>query len=210
MDPGDGNDVLEGEAGSDTMIFNGAGGAETFDFSRDGNRLRFFRQPGNVLMSTDGLENVVVNALGSADVTTINDLTGTDVQKAIIDLGLTLGAAGGDGAADQVILNGTAGDDVVTVSGGSGTVRANGLVPSLEMTDVEATDQLSIQTLDGNDTVDSAGLAAGTIRAARRRGLTPLTWVRRSRRTTTVRRLRRAPGRRAGDRGRRQRVTAQR
>jgi hypothetical protein len=41
---------VEGEAGTDTMIFNGAGVAENFDFSANGNRLKFFRNVANITM----------------------------------------------------------------------------------------------------------------------------------------------------------------
>lgn len=161
-DPGDGNDVIEGDSGQDTMIFNGAGGAETFDLSANGGRLRFFRQPGNVLMDTNNLEIVVVNALGSSDVITVNDLTGTDVRLADVDLGGALGASGGDGAVDTVIVNGTNGDDDVTVSGDD-PIRVQGLVPTVEISDAEANDQLRIETLAGNDDVDTDALAPGSI-----------------------------------------------
>ena len=55
-DPGDGSDVIEGEAGTDTMLFNGAGGPEQVDLSANGNRLKFFRVQANITMDTDGVE----------------------------------------------------------------------------------------------------------------------------------------------------------
>ena len=51
-DPGDGSDVVEGQDDADTMLFNGASGAEQVDLSANGNRLRFLRNPGNVTMDT--------------------------------------------------------------------------------------------------------------------------------------------------------------
>ena len=72
-DPGDGSDTIEGDAGTDTMVFNGAGASETVDVSANGNRLRFFRNPGNVTMDTHGVERVDFNALGGADVVTVDD-----------------------------------------------------------------------------------------------------------------------------------------
>jgi hypothetical protein len=45
-DPGDGSDVVEGQDGSDIMVFNGAGAPEQVDLSPNGNRLRFFRNRG--------------------------------------------------------------------------------------------------------------------------------------------------------------------
>ena len=74
-DPGDGSDVVEGEAGADTMRFNGANIAEQVDLSANGNRLRFFRDQANITMDTAGVERVDFNALGGADLVTVNDLT---------------------------------------------------------------------------------------------------------------------------------------
>ena len=37
-DPGDGSDTVEGEAGPDRMLFNGAGVGETMDVSANGGR----------------------------------------------------------------------------------------------------------------------------------------------------------------------------
>ncbi len=46
--PGDDNDTLEGQAGFDTMLFNGANVAENIDISANGGRVRFFRNIANV------------------------------------------------------------------------------------------------------------------------------------------------------------------
>ena len=59
------------------MLFNGAGGAEQVDLSANGNRLRFFRgTQGTITMDTRCVERVDFNALGGADLVTVNDLTG--------------------------------------------------------------------------------------------------------------------------------------
>ena len=55
-DPGDGSDVVEGQDGTDTMLFNGSNGDEIFDASANGGRLRFTRNLGNIVMDTDGVE----------------------------------------------------------------------------------------------------------------------------------------------------------
>ena len=71
--------------------------------------------------TSNGVENIQVNALGGADTIVVNDLTGTDAKQVNIDLSGTAGSGQGDGAADNVIVNGTAGDDTVTVaSSGAG------------------------------------------------------------------------------------------
>ena len=66
-DPGDGSDVVEGRSGADTMLFNGAAVAEQVDVSANGNRLTFFRNPGNITMDTAGVERVDFNALAGTD-----------------------------------------------------------------------------------------------------------------------------------------------
>ena len=116
-DPGDGSDVVEGDDGADTMVFNGAGVAETVELSASANRLRFSRNPGTITMDTAGVERVDFNALGGADVTTVNDLTGTDVTAVDIDLAGALGGATGDGQPDRVVVNATDDVDAIDVSG---------------------------------------------------------------------------------------------
>ena len=86
--PGDGSDTIEGQAGTDTMLFNGANVNENIDLSANGNRLRFFRDVANITMDTDGVEQVDFNALGGADTITVNDLTRHRRDKAVnLDLG---------------------------------------------------------------------------------------------------------------------------
>lgn len=163
-DPGDGSDTLEGGAGSDTMVFNGAGASEHVDLSANGSRLKFFRDAGNITMDTAGIERVDFNALGGADVVTVNDLTGTGVSRVRVDLAGTLGGIAGDGQADRVIVNGTNGSDAIDVSGDSSLVKVSGLAATTEILHSElANDRLEVNTLAGVDTVGSAGLAAGAI-----------------------------------------------
>jgi Ca2+-binding RTX toxin-like protein len=162
-DPGDGSDTIDGADGRDTMVFNGAGVADTVDLSANGNRLRFFRNPGNITMDTGGVEFVVFNALGGADNVTVNDLAGTDVTSVDLDLAGALGGTTGDGQTDHVVVNGTNGDDAVTVAGVAGDVNVTGLAPTVELRHAEANDQLDFETFGVNDTVASGGLAAGAI-----------------------------------------------
>ena len=100
--PGDGSDTVEGQAGVDTLLFNGANIAEKIDISANGGRLRFTRDVGNITMDLNDVERINFNALGGADNIVINDLSGTDVTEVNIDLRAR--PAVGDGAADQVIV----------------------------------------------------------------------------------------------------------
>ena len=83
---------------------------------------------------------------------TLDDLSGTDLDTAAIDLSATQG--GGDGAADTVIQNGTAKADRVRVTREGDGVVVGGLQPLTTITGSEAAnDQLQINTLAGNDSV---------------------------------------------------------
>jgi hypothetical protein len=157
-DPGDASDTVEGDDGTDTMLFNGAAGDEQVDLSANGNRLRFFRTQGIVTMDTAGVEQVDFNALGGADLATVNDLTGTDVRAVNLDLGVS------DGKPDRVVVNATNGDDTITVFGDAGGVNVKGLAAIVAILHSEiANDRLEINTLAGTDGVDSRGLATGVI-----------------------------------------------
>ena len=89
--PGDDNDTLEGQAGFDTMLFNGANIAENIDISANGGRVRFFRNIANVTMDLNDVEAIDFNALGGADTITVNDLSGTDVTEVNLNLAGTIG-----------------------------------------------------------------------------------------------------------------------
>jgi Ca2+-binding RTX toxin-like protein len=162
-DPGDGSDIVEGQDGSDTMRFNGAAAAEQFTLSANGNRLRFFRDVGNITMDTAGVERVDVNALGGADLVTVNDLTGTDVSSLNVDLAGSLGGTAGDAALDRVVVNGTAGNDAIKVAGDPSGVSVSGLRSQVSIQHQEPTDQLEVHGLAGADSIDASALAAGAI-----------------------------------------------
>src|SRR4029078_1989340 len=112
-DPGDGSDTVEGQAGLDTMLFNGANVSERIDVSANGERLRFFRDIANITMDVNDAEGVDFRALGGADTVTVNDLSGTDVRVVRSDLAGVAGGAAGDGQPDQVIVNSTNRKDAI-------------------------------------------------------------------------------------------------
>ena len=98
--PGDGSDTVEGQAGTDTLLFNGANINEKIDVSANGGRVRFTRDVANITMDLNGVEHINFTALGGADNITVNDLAGTGVTQVNIDLAATPGSGAGDGAAD--------------------------------------------------------------------------------------------------------------
>ena len=163
-DPGDGSDTVEGQDGHDTMLFNGANIDENIDISANGSRVLFTRDIGNITMDLNGVEQVDFAARGGADTITVNDLTGTDLTTINLDLAGIPGSGIGDGQADAVIVNGTNGNDTIVVSGSAGNVDVTGLAAAVHITASEgANDQLTINALAGDDTVDASGLQAGVI-----------------------------------------------
>jgi Ca2+-binding RTX toxin-like protein len=162
--PGDGSDVVEGQGGADRMVFNGANIGENIDVSANGSRVRFFRNVANITMDLNGVERIDFNALGGADMIVVNDMSGTDLNHLNISLAATIGGASGDGQPDTVMVNGTSGADHITVSGSGTTASVSGLAATVTVTAAESTlDQLIIDALAGDDTIDASGLAAGVI-----------------------------------------------
>jgi hypothetical protein len=58
---------------------------------------------------------------------------------------------------------GTPGDDHITVTGSGANVTIAGLAPTITPVLLDRQDALQINTLDGNDTVDSSGLRPGLV-----------------------------------------------
>ena len=161
-DPGDDNDTLEGEPGTDRLRFNGANIAENIDIVPNGGRVLFTRNVATVTMDLNDVEVVDFNALGGLDNAVINNMAGTDLTQVNVALGAANG--GGDGAVDNVTLNGTPGNDVVSINGGPGFLGATGLLTGLSVTGGEAAnDRLTVNADAGGDTVDASGVALGAM-----------------------------------------------
>ena len=162
--PGDGSDTVDGGAGTDTLVFNGANAGENIDISADGQRVRLFRDVGDVTMDLGGIEHIQLATAGGADTVTVNDLTGTDAKQVAIDLSATRGSGQGDGQADTVIVNGTAADDRVSVVSSGSSVVVNGLAGRVTINGADAgIDSLVVNSGAGNDTIDASRLHAGQV-----------------------------------------------
>jgi len=161
--PGDDSDTLEGQDGFDRMLFNGANVAEEIAISANGGRVLFFRNIATVAMDLDDVEGIDFRALGGADTIVVNDLSGTDVTELNTDLAAFSGG-GGDAQPDNVIVNGTNGDDVVVAAGDASGVAVFGLAAQVNITGAEAAnDRLTVNAHDGDDVVEGSGLAADAI-----------------------------------------------
>ncbi len=163
--PGDGSDVVEGQAGNDTLLFNGANVAEKIDISANGGRVRFFRDVATVTMDLNDVETIQFNALGGADNIVVNDLSGTDAKLVNIDLSSPAGSGTGDGAADTVTVDGTAGTDHITVAGDATSIVVQGLSAQVTIKGAEGSnDSLLVNGRGGDDTIDASALNAGLIK----------------------------------------------
>jgi Ca2+-binding RTX toxin-like protein len=156
--PGDDNDTLEGQAGFDNMLFNGANVAENINILANGGRVLFSRNVANVTMDLNDVESIDFNALGGADNIVVGDLSGTDLTEVNLDLG------GGDGAADTVTVNANNGDDVILVIGDGSGISILGLSAQVNIKNFDTnTDRLVINGLAGDDVIEASGLQSGSI-----------------------------------------------
>src|SRR5205085_185761 len=112
----------------------------------------------------NGVERVDFTARGGADTITVGDLSGTDVTEVNLDLAATPGAETGDGAADNVIVDGTNGNDVITVVGDGTSYAVTGLSAIVKVNSSEAAlDSLTVNASGGNDVLRASALSAGVV-----------------------------------------------
>jgi Ca2+-binding RTX toxin-like protein len=158
-DPGDGSDTVEGQDGADRMIFNGSANAERMEVSANGGRVRFTRDVAAITMDLNDVETIDTRALAGVDNLIVDDLSGTDVTQ--VDWDLAGNGGVDDGAADNVTVNGTTGDDVAVVTTSGPNAQVNGFAAVVQVIGAGiATDRLTVQGLDGDDVIDaSSGLA---------------------------------------------------
>ena len=150
--------MVEGQAGNDTLLFNGANVNENIDISANGGRVRFFRDVANITMDLNDTETIDFRALGGSDTIVVNDLSGTDAN--LVNLDLAAAGGGPDNQPDTVVINGTAGDDVIQVVGDSTGITVLGLAAQVHITNFDANDRIVINGLGGDDVIVASGLAA--------------------------------------------------
>src|SRR5215467_9379386 len=160
---GDDSDTVDGQDGTDVLDFNGSSADEVINISASGDHVLLSRDVGNVTMDIHGVETLNLKAAGGSDTVVVGDLTGTDVKKLDIDLAATPGGNKGDNAVDTVIINAAdnVGDHITLTSGAGGTITVDGLAAEMVIHRVEATDQLVINGLSGDDVIDASAVDAG-------------------------------------------------
>ncbi|MCK1742518.1 calcium-binding protein [Bradyrhizobium sp. 139] len=161
--PGDGSDTVLGDAGMDTLVFNGSNVAETMSIGPNGGHALLTRDVGAIVMDLDGIERVQIAAAGGADNITVNDLAGTGIAQVAIDLSADSGSQSGDGAADRVTVNGSAGDDNISVVTSGGSIVVSGLEAQVTIAHADAGDVLGVNGGLGNDVINASAIKAGQL-----------------------------------------------
>jgi hypothetical protein len=149
-DPGDGSDDIEGGKDADRLQFNGANVNEVFEILANGGRVRLDRNVGSIALDMNDVETVDLAMSGGSDILNIGDLTGTDVKT--VNAGLAATGGGDDGAADSVVVNGTAGDDAFVLTDPGSAVNVKGVAAQVNITgSTAALDGLTVNGLAGTD-----------------------------------------------------------
>lgn len=103
-----------------------------------------------------------------ADSLHVGDLSGTDLRFVEARISNVPGTPMTDRQADRVVVDATGTADALMLTGSagpaSGTVTATGAATKITLTSVEGDqDLLTINGLDGDDSLDASGLAPGII-----------------------------------------------
>ena len=150
---GHGSDVLDGGEGDETLSFTGNEDPETIGVSATADHLVVDWSGA----STDAanVEQLTVEPLGGIDSVTIGDLSTTAVGRVSIDLRAAAGSTG-DGQADTVALNGTGGQDTITLRPDAGRVLVDGPFSEVAVKGYEAGDGILLAAT-GSDLVTASG-----------------------------------------------------
>jgi Ca2+-binding RTX toxin-like protein len=152
--PGEGDDVIDGEAGIDTLAFDGSGADEVIEIVADGPGAVLLRDVAAVRMDMVDLERIDLRVFGGADSVRVGDLTGTGLAEIVIDL------SGQDGVTDFITIEGGAGEDAVTIGVDGAAIVIGGLAATIRLIGVDPVlDRLVFNGLGGDDVIDATGHA---------------------------------------------------
>jgi Ca2+-binding RTX toxin-like protein len=162
--PGEGSDIVEGGAGTDFLQMTGSGANDRFEVVPVGSRTRVTRDVEDVNLDLGGLERLDLLPGPGADEVHVADLSGTSTDHVDVNLGVARSSLAGDQTADRVTVDGTFGNDTVTVNGAGPDVRLAGLanITTVRGTDVTL-DRMHLDTKPGIDKVSVTGTTAQLI-----------------------------------------------
>jgi hypothetical protein len=168
------NDIVEGNGGRDTMEVDGSVTSETLTLSTGNaghliiDRDDSFDDDDQDRIDADNVEDVKWFGFGglpdgAGDTIIVNDLLATDVFEFTPDFSSGRGSNAPNNSSDTLIMRGTPDIDFFAV----GVFRPNtisvGGTVAMTAVFLQPDDLLRIETLEGNDIVDSASLPAGLV-----------------------------------------------
>jgi hypothetical protein len=159
------SDTVSGGAGQDRLEIDGTFATEGVSLSASAGHLVLIHELRDRIDSDD-VEDVTWVGFGGndgGDSVAVNNLSGTDVTSFTANFTDPLDNAGPNNSDDQLTVRGTAGVDDITVSGSGKDITVAGLTPTVTAVNLATPDVLRIDTLDGQDTVDSSGLSRGLV-----------------------------------------------
>jgi hypothetical protein len=162
------SDTVDGGAGKDTMETRGSFESETVTLSANAGHL-IVNHNGRDRINARNVEFVTwfgfggSDESGSGDDVKVRDLSGTGVVNFTPDFSAPSNPNMPNNSADQLTVTGTAGDDHIGVSSLGTDITVSGLTPTVTPVQMDSKDTLQIDTLSGNDTVDSTGLQRGLV-----------------------------------------------
>jgi Ca2+-binding RTX toxin-like protein len=161
--PGDGDDVVDGRDGTDTLVFNGSAGNEEFVISDlpDG-RVELFRNVGEIEMDLTNIERIKLDGMDGDD----------DVDAAALtqDVQLDITAGGGcdsvfAGPADDIVRGGAGNDIMFGAAGGDtfafGAETGDGITDSDTIGDYDQAEGDVVDLSQSGGLVSSAPGAEG-------------------------------------------------
>jgi hypothetical protein len=159
------SDTVSGGAGQDRLEANGTFASEGVHLSASAGHL-VLTDDLRDLIDSDDVEDVTWVGFGGndgGDSVVVNDLSGTDVTSFAANFTDPLDNVGPNNSDDQLTVEGTAGVDDITVSGSGKDITVAGLHPTVTAVNLSLRDVLRIDTLGGQDTVDSSALTRGLV-----------------------------------------------
>lgn len=162
------SDIVDGGTGRDTMEMDGSFASESVGLSAKEGHLIVNDDFRNTIDS-DNVEDVTWFGFGGldegdgGDAVAVNDLSGTDVVNFTPNFSAPSDGTVPNNSSDTLTVRGTQGIDHISVSGSGPNITVAGLTPTVTPVLLDSKDFLRIDTLDGDDTVDSSGLQRGLV-----------------------------------------------
>jgi Ca2+-binding RTX toxin-like protein len=174
---GKGDDIFDwgnsSFAGTGSDVVNGGKGTDTVNFKGFGADIALTANGGFAVISSDlfevdltNVERINIGGANAEDAIKIGDLTGTSVEKVVVDLGDILAPGQPDNASDIVHLNGSRAGDHITAMKSGGSIKIEGLPAEVTLKHLGAHDDVTIAAGGGKDTIDASKLPTGKVTLA--------------------------------------------